>query len=135
VPIDAGLEELRQRVGAPGRYRLDAIDDRGHTIDKLPASSVIVPPRDGDELPSVPERSFESGGGLLAEAMRLNTELAKSIVDRRSVPRDDARCRRAASRRGWREPGWCARSRRGPRARIIARSAKLPRPHRRHAGF
>ena len=55
VPVEAGLEELRQIVGAPGRYRLDAIDDRGKTVDELPASYVVVPTRDIDVQAAVHE--------------------------------------------------------------------------------
>ncbi|MCX5747977.1 MAG: hypothetical protein NT062_36410 [Proteobacteria bacterium] len=83
VPAEAGLEELRQVVGTPGRYRLDAIDDRARTIEDLPASYVIVPTR---ELPTVvaPDvRTFDGGAAtLMADAMRLNTELAKTVIER-----------------------------------------------------
>ncbi|HEU0029895.1 MAG TPA: hypothetical protein VFQ53_04625 [Kofleriaceae bacterium] len=84
VPAEAGLEELRQLVGAPGRYRLDAIDDRGRTIDKLPASYVLVPQTEHDTQVAVAEARAHDGGpnSLIAEAMRLNTELAKAVVER-----------------------------------------------------
>ncbi len=85
VPAEAGLEELRQFVGAAGKYRLDAIDERGRTIDKLPASYVIVPPSEDDTqvvAADGPRTIDGSANTLVAEAMRLNTELAKSVVER-----------------------------------------------------
>jgi hypothetical protein len=84
VPIEAGLEELRQIVGAPGRYRLDAIDDRGKTVDDLPASYVIVPTRELDVQAAAHDTRNLDGGmaSVLGEAMRLNTELAKAVIDR-----------------------------------------------------
>jgi hypothetical protein len=84
VPIEAGLEELRQIVGNPGRYRLDAIDDRGKTVEDVPASYVVVPAREQDMQAAVQQThgSEGSAAAVLGEAMRLNTELAKSVVDR-----------------------------------------------------
>jgi hypothetical protein len=80
-PIEAGYEELRQLVGIPGRYRLDAVDDRGRTVPELPAAYVVVSAR---ETPSGPELRNAEGGSnfVIAEAMRLNTELAKAVIDR-----------------------------------------------------
>jgi hypothetical protein len=83
ISVEAGLEELRQVVGQPGKYRLDAIDDHGKTIEKLPAAYVIVPPREGDEQPANDNRASDNTPvGLMAEAMRMNTELAKAVIDR-----------------------------------------------------
>jgi len=84
VPAEAGLEELRQVVGTPGRYRLDAIDERSRTIEDLPASYVIVPSRESDAQAVTPDvRSFDgSAATMMAEAMRLNTELAKTVIER-----------------------------------------------------
>lgn len=84
VPIEAGLEELRQIVGNPGRYRLDAIDDRGKTVDDVPASYVVVPTREQDVQAAAQQTHGAEGAAaaVLGEAMRLNTELAKAVVDR-----------------------------------------------------
>lgn len=83
ISVEAGLEELRQVVGQPGKYRLDAIDDHGKTIEKLPAAYVIVPPREGDDQVANDNRANDSSPtGLMAEAMRMNTELAKAVIDR-----------------------------------------------------
>lgn len=84
IAIDADLDELRRNIDAPGRFRLDAIDDRGRVIEDLPAAYVMVastiqPPATTAGAPLAPIQSSE---GVVAEAMRLNTELARTIVDR-----------------------------------------------------
>ena len=42
IPIESDLEELRRSVDAAGRFRLDAVDDRGRNIEGVPASYVVV---------------------------------------------------------------------------------------------
>lgn len=84
IAIDADLDELRRNIDAPGRFRLDAIDDRGRVIEDLPAAYVMVastlqPPATTQATPAAPVQSSE---GVVAEAMRLNSELARTIVDR-----------------------------------------------------
>ncbi|CAN5398295.1 hypothetical protein BH11MYX1_BH11MYX1_15920 [soil metagenome] len=81
VPIEAGLEDLRNTVGTAGRYRLDAINDRGHTVEDLPAAYVVVSAR--EQAPVHEHRNSDGGASfVMAEAMRLNTELAKAVVER-----------------------------------------------------
>jgi hypothetical protein len=82
IPIEASLEDLRNTVGTAGRYRLDAINDRGHTIEDLPAAYVVVSAR--EPAPANDFRNSSDGGAafVMAEAMRLNTELAKAVVER-----------------------------------------------------
>src|SRR5687768_14801908 len=81
--IEAGYEELRQLVGEPGRYRLDAIDDRGRTVPDVPAAYVLVSATESDGGPSVPRNADASSPAhVMAEAMRLNTELARAVIDR-----------------------------------------------------
>jgi len=82
VPIEAGLEELRNTVGTSGRYRLDAINDKGHTVEDLPAAYVVVAAR--EQAPANEHRNSADGGAsyVMVEAMRLNTELAKAVVER-----------------------------------------------------
>src|SRR5689334_9500776 len=43
VPLELDVEELRREVGLPGRYRLEAVDDRRRVLDAK-AAVVIVPP-------------------------------------------------------------------------------------------
>jgi hypothetical protein len=84
APIEAGVEELRNLVGAPGRYRLDAVDDNGRTVEDLPAAYVIVPARnEAAASPAAPApMTFDGSAMVVAEAMRASMELAKSVVDR-----------------------------------------------------
>lgn len=82
VPLEAGLEELRNIVGTSGRYRLDAIDERGRTVEDLPAAYVVVPARDVEPTPQDTRHHDGGASFVMAEAMRLNTELAKSVVER-----------------------------------------------------
>lgn len=84
IPIASDLDELRRNVDEPGRFRLDAIDARGRVIEDVPAAYVMVastipPPSATPPAPLAPIQSSES---VVAEAMRLNTELARTIVDR-----------------------------------------------------
>ncbi|MFT3697701.1 MAG: hypothetical protein QM831_31470 [Kofleriaceae bacterium] len=85
VPIDSDLSELRRNVDSPGRFRLDAVDDRGRTIEDVPAAYLMVAnvigDLDSDALANVPKQVNEEDGAV-REAMRLNTELAKSVIDR-----------------------------------------------------
>lgn len=84
APIESGVEDLRQLVGAPGRYRLDAVDDNGRTVDDLPAAYVIVSARNEPAVtqPAAAPMTFDGSAMVVAEAMRASMELAKSVVDR-----------------------------------------------------
>lgn len=83
VPVESEIEDLREAVGAPGKYRLDPINDDGKCVDGVPPAYVQVVKA---------ERNAAEGAIALAhpgptddtlrEAMRLNTELAKSVIDR-----------------------------------------------------
>jgi hypothetical protein len=85
IPIESDLDELRRNIDAPGRFRLDAVDERGRSIEDVPAayvqvSSVVEPP-----APHAPQTAMVPTHGpdsVVAEAMRLNTDLARSIIDR-----------------------------------------------------
>lgn len=88
IPIESDLEELRRSVDTAGRFRLDAVDDRGRNIEDVQPAYVVVPHRHVEvpaavvlEAPS--QRGPISGAdAVIGEAMRLNTELAKSVIDR-----------------------------------------------------
>jgi hypothetical protein len=82
ISIESSMDELRDAVGGVvGRYRLDPIDDDGKTIADVPAAYIHVVKA---ESPAVPAASVvvSEGDSTLREAMRLNTELAKSVIDR-----------------------------------------------------
>src|SRR5580693_846070 len=82
VPVESEIEDLREAVGAAGKYRLDPINDDGKCVDGVPPAyvQVIKPERNASEAaaPVAPTASDDT----LREAMRLNTELAKSVIDR-----------------------------------------------------
>lgn len=82
LSIESDHDELRRNVEAPGRFRLDAIDDRGRTIDSLPAAYVMVPTMEAVTVPESTAPRVPSSDSVIAEAMRLNTELARAVIDR-----------------------------------------------------
>jgi hypothetical protein len=87
IPIESDLEELRRSVDAAGRFRLDAVDDRGRNVDDVTAAYVVVPHKHEEVSTAVVETAASRGpingvDAVIGEAMRLNTELAKSVIDR-----------------------------------------------------
>ncbi len=81
VPIDCDMEGLRQAVNCVlGKYRLDAVDDQGKICEGVePAYVTVAKVERGRELD---KPAKDDGDSVLRDAMRLNTELAKSVVDR-----------------------------------------------------
>lgn len=88
IGIEADMDELRDAVaGVLGRYRLDPINDEGKCIDSVPPAyiHVVKPERDaggGGETSSPPALRNSDDDNTVREAMRLNTELAKAVIDR-----------------------------------------------------
>lgn len=88
IPIEADLEELRRSVDSAGRFRLDAVDDRSRNIEDVPAAYVVVPHRYTEPVAALapevvmPRPPVNGVDAVIGEAMRLNTELAKSVIDR-----------------------------------------------------
>jgi hypothetical protein len=82
LPIEADLDDVRQETGAPGRYRFDPIDEANRPIAGASAGYVFVhaDPQLAVTAPSA-TRS-EPSDSIVIEAMRMNTEIAKSVVDR-----------------------------------------------------
>ncbi len=83
INIDADIDELRDAVGSNGKYRLDPINDDGKCVENVPAAYVHVmkPIRNGDAGVVVAQAS-SAGDDTIREAMRMNTELARSVIDR-----------------------------------------------------
>lgn len=82
VPIECDMDELRNAVTTYGRYRLDPIDDNGKVIDGVPAAYIqVVKPELVADEPAAPAPIPETES-VLREALRMNTELAKAVVDR-----------------------------------------------------
>jgi hypothetical protein len=96
VSLDADIDELRRIVVAPGKYRLDPVDDQHRAIKSAEVAYVIVrAPQPGPEPgPTASEAivSDSSSPNAMAvvieamrqnsEAMKQNAEMARTIVDR-----------------------------------------------------
>jgi hypothetical protein len=82
LSIDAELEDLRNEVPVTGRYRLDLVDQNNKALADVPSGYVQV----NHEATMAPSNASPSStrpsDNIVVEAMRLNAELAKSIVDR-----------------------------------------------------
>jgi hypothetical protein len=85
--LDAGLEDLRKEAVSPGRYRLDAVDDRQRPVAEAPAAYVYVHEQEPAAAPALVATSRADDRGMvpdsmLLEAMRMNTALAQSVIER-----------------------------------------------------
>jgi hypothetical protein len=85
IPVESDTDDLREAVGTPGKYRLDPVNDDGKCVEGVPPAYVqVVKPERNAVLDAhgavhvTPSASDDT----LREAMRLNTELAKSVIDR-----------------------------------------------------
>jgi hypothetical protein len=78
----ADMDDLRAAVGQAGRYRLDAVNDEGQIATGVPIAYVHVVQLDekaGAPVGATPIISAQDGA--LVEAMRLNTSLARTVID------------------------------------------------------
>ena len=81
VPIETDMDGLRQAVGGVlGKYRLDAVDEQGKVVEGVEPAYVTV--AKVERTREVEKPAKEDGNSVLCEAMRMNTELAKSVIDR-----------------------------------------------------
>ena len=79
LPIDAEVADLRREVDIAGRYRLDLVDANNRTLPETPAGYVQVvlePTAEPIVYASAPNNT------VTLEAMRLNAELARSVIER-----------------------------------------------------
>ncbi|MEP6866750.1 MAG: hypothetical protein ABJE66_39425 [Deltaproteobacteria bacterium] len=81
VGIEADIDELREAVGTTGKYRLDPINDDGKCVENVPPAYVHVVKVDRMESAAIVATGSHSDD-TVREAMKLNTELAKSVIDR-----------------------------------------------------
>ena len=80
LAIDSDIADLREAVdGVVGRYRLDPVNDDGKHVETAPAAYIQVVKA---EQPEEPAPRVPTKDDVLREAMRLNTELARAVVDR-----------------------------------------------------
>src|SRR4051812_5320712 len=80
LPIDADIDDLRHEARMEGRYRLDPVDEHGRAIETSAAGYVCVQPVETAE-PS-PTAGRGPSENPVIEAMRMNTELAGTIIDK-----------------------------------------------------
>ncbi|HEY1817408.1 MAG TPA: hypothetical protein VGL61_09585 [Kofleriaceae bacterium] len=84
LPLDAGIDELRAEVDQPGRYRLDLVDENNRPLEGVPAGYVHVHVV-AAAAPAPAERNAPAitpTSDATVEAMRLNTELARTVIER-----------------------------------------------------
>jgi hypothetical protein len=83
IPIESGMDELRDAVaGVLGKYRLDPVNDDGRVVDGTPPAYVQMVKSETLAEPVAIASARDDANGVIRDAMRLNTELAKSIVDK-----------------------------------------------------
>lgn len=81
LPIDADLDDLRAETGAAGRYRLDPVDESHKPITGASAGYVFVHANARPAESQVMHATAPSNDAVI-EAMRMNAEMARSIIDR-----------------------------------------------------
>src|SRR3569623_903528 len=79
IAIESDMDDLRTAVGALGRYRLDPVNEDGKIVESVPAANIQVVNAERNAAPvaAAPEESESA----IREAMRLNTELARSVIE------------------------------------------------------
>ena len=83
LPIDADMDALRHEARTEGRYRLDPVDEHNRMIPNAPAAYVCIHANESAAEPPPTARPVSpSMDHAVIEAMRLNSELARSIVDK-----------------------------------------------------
>jgi hypothetical protein len=79
LPLDAGVDDLRDAVGVAGRYRVDPVEDH-KAIPNAPAGYVFI--HDGDAPVALSRASLPSPADhAVIEAMRMNAEIAKTVIE------------------------------------------------------
>ena len=84
IEVEAELDDLRRAVDARGRYRLEGVDSDLRIVEGVPVAYIQVtrPLAVAEEPAPVRAREAEEPVSVLREAMRLNTELARAVIDR-----------------------------------------------------
>lgn len=81
VAIEATIDDLREAVGTAGKYRLDPVNDDGKCIDSVPPAYVQVT-RQARNAETALAATASTSEDTLREAMRMNTELARSVIEK-----------------------------------------------------
>jgi hypothetical protein len=83
LPIEADLDDVRAETGQPGRYRIDPVDEANRPIAGAAAGYVYVHNEAQTIAPAATSSPrYEPSDNVVIEAMRMNSEIAKSVVDR-----------------------------------------------------
>ena len=91
LPIDADMDDLRREARSEGRYRLDVLDEHSRAISGAPPAYVCIHPADAATAPAQPEpaqvRNLPLPGpdAALIEAMRINAEMARTVINQFSA--------------------------------------------------
>ncbi len=80
LPVDADLDDLRNEAGTAGRYRLDPVDENHKPIANASAGYVFVHAAPQQTESTVTARPATDN--IVIEAMRMNAEMARTIIDR-----------------------------------------------------
>ena len=85
LPVDSDLDDLRAEVGTPGRYQLDPVDEANKPVPNGTPGYVFVHadvrPVDGGASSGTRPTTSPSDS-IVIEAMRMNAEMARTIIDR-----------------------------------------------------
>jgi hypothetical protein len=81
LPIDADIDDLRRAARSEGRFRLDPVDEHNRMLANASAGYVCVPASENPAEQAQPA-SRPQTDNVAIEAMKLNTELARSIIDK-----------------------------------------------------
>jgi hypothetical protein len=81
VGIHADIDELRDAVGANGKFRLDPINDDGKCVENVPAAYIHVMKPLRNAEPGLAVAHAQTGSAnddTVREAMRMNSERNRS---------------------------------------------------------
>ena len=82
LPIEADLDDVRAETTASGRYRLDPVADGNRPIPDSPVGYVYVHEPAQSQQSVAEARLPAATDNIAIEAMRMNAEIAKSVVER-----------------------------------------------------
>jgi hypothetical protein len=83
IGVQAGVDELRERVETSARYRLDAIDDEGKAVPNVPPAyvQVTVTPRNAAPTEAPLPANLSATDHAIRELVRANCELVRTTSE------------------------------------------------------
>lgn len=85
VPIESGIDEFRDAVDhAPGKYRLDPIDEAHDVCEGASAAYICINERKAKPVAAHSKEERRGGGSdqLVLELVRANAEMVRTMTDR-----------------------------------------------------